>query len=496
MSEPSAPACVTAMAKPSFALAGDPISHYCAMFETRAREELELVALAKRFRERFVADPRFREGLAANASVPDAVSARFGLPIAASEVRPLWDENTGDGDDDRWPAARAWKQWYLELQAHRALLTAHATTGGRNPRFDAWHRRQTLRTASELGKRSEAITHPIVSFELSRGCSVGCWFCGISAERFQGYWPYTPGNRVLWREVLGMMCELFGPAAQTGFCYWATDPADNPDYVSFITDYHEITGWLPQTTTAAPLRNVAMTRSLLRLAERHRCVINRFSVLTLRALAAIHAEFTPLELLPVELVLHTKGALTPVALAGRARDRQRRLEVQGQPAKVAEFEWSGGTIACVSGFLVNMAEGRVRLVAPCLPDDANPLGHRTLSEARFATVAEFRRAVEQMIAIDMPDGLDSSAPVSFRSDLAYEADGERFHLSNGRTMHTVTVRPITRRLGDLIAAGDRSPSDIFGHLLAEGADLFVLGSAIQDLFDLGLIENRARAMSI
>lgn len=493
MTERLASACV-ARTENSAAPMSDPIAYYRAMFEKRSAQELELIARAKRFRERFIADPGFREELAANASAPDAVSKRFGLPITASEVRPLWDLKL-DSDADRWPAATAYEEWQRELQAHRGVLAAHATTGGCNPRFDAWHRRQTLRTTSELGKRSEAITHPIVSFELSQGCSVGCWFCGISADRFSGYWPYTPQNRALWRDVLGVMCELFGPAVQTGFCYWATDPADNPDYVSFIADYHEITGWLPQTTTASPLKNVALTRSILQLAERHRCVINRFSVLTLRALVAIHAEFTPAELLPVELVLHTKGSLTPVAVAGRARDRQRRLEAQGLPGKLAEFEWPGGTIACVSGFLVNMVERRVRLVAPCLPDEANPLGHRTLSEARFSTAVEFRRILEQMIAADMPECLDSSEPVGFRPDLAYEPDGEHFRLSNGRMMHTITIRPVTRRLGDLIATGDRSPSDIVGQLLAEGADVFLLGSAFQEMFDLGLIENNPGATS-
>jgi hypothetical protein len=238
-----------------------------------------------------------------------------------------------------------------------------------------------------------------------------------------------------------------------------------------------------------------MTRAILQLAQQHRCVVNRFSVLTLRALAAIHAEFTPEELLPVELVLHTKGSLTPVAVAGRARERQHRLEAQGLAAKLAEFEWPGGTIACVSGFLVNMVEGRVRLVAPSLPDDKNPLGHRTLSEARFSTAAEFRQVLEQMIAENMPDSLVSSEPVGFRADLAYEPEAECFRLSNGRTVHTVKIRPITRQLGDLIATGDHSPSEIVGQLLAEGCDIFLLGSAMQEMFDLGLIENAPRAAS-
>jgi radical SAM family RiPP maturation amino acid epimerase len=481
----------------SRAAPADPIAYYSWMFRKRSAEDLALIGRAKRFRERFVADQGFREALWANPTDPNKISQRYGLPIAASEVRPLWDLSATENDAvETWPAARAWKEWHQDLMAHRDALRAHATTGGRNRCFDAWHRRQMLRTASELGKESDAITHPIVSFELSQGCSVGCWFCGISADRFAGYWPYTLPNRALWRDVLRVMCDLFGSAVQTGFCYWATDPADNPDYDKFIEDYYEITGWLPQTTTAAPLKNIALTRAVLRLAEQHRCVINRFSVLTLRALAAIHAEFTPEELLAVELVLHTKGSLVPIALAGRARERRDRLEAEGHRAQLTQFEWPGGTIACVSGFLVNMIERRVRLIAPCRPSDMNPLGYRILSEGRFTTAAEFRQTLETMVADHMPESLDSGEPVGFRSDLAYDPAEEYFRLGNGRIIHTVAGRPFTRKLGDLIAGGDRTPSEIVAELLAEGADVFLLGPAIQEMFDLGLIENIPRAMPV
>jgi hypothetical protein len=227
----------------------------------------------------------------------------------------------------------------------------------------------------------------------------------------------------------------------------------------------------------------------------HRCVVDRFSVLTLRALAAIHAEFTPEELLPVELVLHTKGSLVPITLAGRARQRRDRLEGAGLATRLAPLEWPGGTIACVSGFLVNMVERRVRLIAPCRPSDTNPLGYLTLSQAGFATAAEFRHVLEAMIAAHMPESLGSGEPVGFRSDLAYEPAGEGFRLGNGRTTHTVAGQPFTRKLGELIAGGDRTPGEIVAELLADGADIFLLASAIQEIFDLGLIENIPRAIA-
>ena len=198
------------------------------------------------------------------------------------------------------------------------------------------------------------ITHPILAFELSAGCSIGCWFCGISADRFRGNFPYTRENATLWRDILDHAVDLFGPGAQSGFCYWGTDPSDNPDYPKFLEDYYAITGLLPQTTTAAPLKDMALTREVMRLGEKHRCVINRFSILNLKMFEAVHAAFSAEELLGVELVMQNRESLIAKARVGRAKERQQKLESAGKPASIAGVESEQSTIACASGFLVNM----------------------------------------------------------------------------------------------------------------------------------------------
>ena len=136
---------------------------------------------------------------------------------------------------------------------------------------------------------------------------------------------------------LGQSVELFGPAAQAGFCSWATDPSDNPDYPRFLEDYYAVTGALPQTTTALPLANLDFTRAVLRLSEHYRGLPNRFSILTLNAFDAVHETFTAEELLHVELVLLNRESLTSKAVAGRAQgaaaddDPGREGGASGQP---------------------------------------------------------------------------------------------------------------------------------------------------------------------
>jgi hypothetical protein len=75
---------------------------------------------------------------------------------------------------------------------------------------------------------------------------------------------------------------VFGEAATAGYCYWGNDPLDNPDYESFLIDFHDIIKAFPQTTTAQADRHVDRVRALLRLSEEKGGMIDRFSILTLK----------------------------------------------------------------------------------------------------------------------------------------------------------------------------------------------------------------------
>ena len=77
----------------------------------------------------------------------------------------------------------------------------------------------------------QVLLHPPFACELSKGCSVGCWFCGVSASKLGGHFEYTPDNGALWKGILNTIREFTGDASGgQGFLYWATDPRYNPDY--------------------------------------------------------------------------------------------------------------------------------------------------------------------------------------------------------------------------------------------------------------------------
>ena len=466
--------------------------HYRRMFDRRTPAEIHTLAHIKRFMERLIGDHSFRIALAENLDDARPVLERHGIDVDPGEMLPLWHraylKYRNTPECSQWPLAVLWDEYMAEMLHHRDMLRDNGDMTSAQPRFHAWRERQILRCNSELGGTGGSVTHPVISFELSEGCSVGCWFCGIAADRFKGYHAYTDDNAALWRSVVTHARELFGPAVQTGFCYWATDPCDNPDYDRFLLDYYNITGALPQTTTAAPLKNEALTRRVLGLFDRYRTVTNRFSVLTLRQLNQIHASFTPEELMGVEMVMQQKEALTVKAKAGRAEVRREKLREAGKSDQISLIEYDHTTIACVSGFLVNMVKGHIQLVTPVPGSKRWPLGYRIVGERSFKTADEFRQGLESLIDAHMQIGAPTDRPVRFRSDLKYCRGDDAFTLESRALRHTIGTGPAVVAVGELIARGMATPGELVMQAVTLGTDVFQAAALLDQLFDDGLLE--------
>jgi radical SAM family RiPP maturation amino acid epimerase len=463
---------------------------YREILDRHDAEELRTLAHTKRFLERYVADPRFRSKLQEKPDAPQLVAEAYGIAIDPSQALPLFSTDhmrfRFSEEEARWPVAKTWDDYQSEMAECRMLHQRAGDCADASPRFDAWRQRQIRRARGELGAMGSVITHPILAFELSAGCTVGCWFCGVSAGRFRGNFVYSVENARLWRTILDHCVDLFGTAAQIGFCYWATDPTDNPDYPRFIADYHTVTGSLPQTTTAAPLKNPAFTREILRLSDQHRCVINRFSILTLRMLDAVHAVFSAEELMKVDLVLQNRESLTSKAIVGRARERAQPA-APGRPVSTPIADPDHSTICCVSGFLVNMVDRSIQLVTPTRCSDRWPLGYRVFGKRRFATAPEFRAGVEELIDAHMPEEIASADVLSFRDDLTYHRNPNSFELRTRNGHFALGGFPGAGRLGDMIHKGGMTAGEIQAVLTRSGADIFVIADVMQQLFDRGLL---------
>ena len=418
-------------------------------------EELIRISHIERFIQRWQADPNFKQQVLTD---PYQAVAHYKLNVEPEEISLLWDEKIFQDNRQHKPSVLFIKR-RLDLQKSvRRNESSHTLETILEPHFKAWRERQIARCASQLCRSvHDNIMHFPMSFELSKGCSVGCSFCSVSAPRLGDIFTYNQENAKLWRQVLELMKEVLGPSAGAGFCYWATDPLDNPDYEKFCSDFHEILGVFPPTTTAQPLKNPARTRSLLKLSLEKGCMRNRFSILSLKMLNQVHEEFSPEELAFVGLVLQNPEAGIIKANSGRAREHNKK---KAEKTQEVLDDTLLGTNSCVSGFLFNMVDQSVKLISPCNADERWPLGYRVYEEGTFASVDDLKILLERMIANHMPLTVSKSDRISFRRDLKYESLPDGFQLSTRFLTHKFRNDPYIKQLGEVICKGDKTAEEI------------------------------------
>ncbi|MFI9719715.1 radical SAM family RiPP maturation amino acid epimerase [Streptomyces sp. NPDC052396] len=441
------------------------------------------VAWTKRVLERWMVDPSFRRQFEEDAS---AALKEIGAPLTPQQITPLL---CGDGrQDDAAPelplSVRRYRAFIQEKLNHRSRLRAHGQDTA-DRRMAIWRQRQMKRCNGELGtERSQAIVHAPATFELSKGCTVGCWFCGVAAPKFDHTWPYSEENAALWRDTLHTMRSIVGEPMGDAFLYWATDPLDNPDYEHYLADFHHILGQCPQTTTAIGHKDVARTRRLLKLSRGYGSPVDRFSIISISALNRVHEAFTAEELLHVECIPQNKGAAKPYVKsnAGRAREFAHKRGDELAP------EESSSTIACVSGFLFNMVDRSVRLITPCNASDRWPLGYWTLAQGTFDTAPELHELIHTMIAQHMRTRLRLQDPVRLRSDLKVTVEnGELRATALGQRM--AVAQQDLDDLAECLTQGMASAEDFaLRRQRRAGVPLTQTFAWLNRLFDEGLLD--------
>ena len=439
------------------------------------------IGQTKRFLERFVADPSFREALSDD---PAEAAQRWGLQRDPEEIRQFWEAPGRNLCAPAKTLAVARYRAYVEEQG--AFITSYrGMARPEEARWQAWRDRQILRCESHLGPKARLLVHAPFCIELGKGCSLGCWFCAVSAEKLGEQLAYTSDQARWWRECLEVLQEVAGEGARGGYCYWSNDPLDNPDYEQFMVDFHDVIGFFPQTTTAQADRHVDRVRGLLKLAEEKGGVIDRFSVLTLPQLNRIHEAFDASELAFVECVPQNKEALgAGHVVAGRALEREKRRVAQGKAEPTPEHLTS--TIACVSGFYLNMVDRRVQLITPCNASDRWPLGHWLLDEGTFTDASSLRRLLKRMIADNMKVSLSSDDVVAFRGDLTYEAAERGFEVTSPFRRHSVKLPEGLGALGEAILSGRHTLAELAMGTERPMEETFYLVQNL--LYDRGLLD--------
>ena len=445
------------------------------------------VGNTKRFIERWYADNKFRELVAVDAA---AAALQYDLKSDPEEIRILWDPELREtlATAASLPlSVRRYLAFQNEKARSRHRYRERATP--LDPRFAAWRARMMRRCVSHLGgHKAEYVVHAPMCFELSKGCSVGCWFCSVAAPRLSDQFLYTPENQRLWRETLEVFQEKVGPPAGMAFCYWASDPLDNPDYEQYLCDFHDVLGEFPQTTTAQAQKHVERVRELLRLAEERDGMLERFSILTLKQWKLIHDAFDPAELTYVECIPQNKEAFnSSKSISGRALERHRKRVAKNQEELIPDDQTF--TTACVSGFLVNMVDRTVRLITPCHACDRWPLGYWVVDHGTFSDGATLARLLDRMVEDNMPLTVPRDKPMRLRRDLKFTACDDGFEVATRYWSQAVRRNTTTRELGLRLQAGQHSAAKLALELMdCYGVPLEETFMILNDLLERGIVD--------
>jgi radical SAM family RiPP maturation amino acid epimerase len=454
------------------------------------------VARTKRFLEWWSADAEFRRTIEQD---PGA-AARAGLGVDAEELRFVWDgpfhlEMLRRPDWVMPRSVQRYRLWCAEKIRYRDRMRCELCAP-EDPRQRAWRQRQVNRTLGQLGVSAwQNIIHAPFAIELSEGCSVGCWFCGVSAERKKTDFLYTEENGRLWRDTLTVLRNRFGAAAAYGFMYWATDPLDNPDYEKFGVDFAQICGRFPQTTTAQPQKHVERVRRLLKLSAEYGCEINRFSVLSLSIFKKIMEAFTAEELLHCELVQQNREASSLQSNSGRARgagELRKRAESRGIDTEWAE---APGTISCVSGFLLNMVQRSVRLVTPCPSSDTWPDGHWVIEQGHFRDAEDLAVLLDTMVERHMSISLRARDRVRLRPDTKLSVSLDEICIESYGIVTTIKGQSHLVPLLKALASGNLTAGEIVVDMenrYGFPAEQVMVG--LNSLFDQGILDEEPQGV--
>ncbi|MDR2115509.1 MAG: radical SAM family RiPP maturation amino acid epimerase [Planctomycetaceae bacterium] len=447
-------------------------------------EYIRSVAEIKRFLEVYTGKIEIRNQCKLDSNYAQKVIDELGLDISSNKIRIIWDSDLiRNIEGSYWMAETddvlRHRCFIQEKINHRAELQQIRCVP-QNERLKIWRRRQMERLFTEVGfGQARSMIHAPLIFELSDGCSVGCWFCGVNAKKKGEDFLYTRDNIKLWRDTLEFFNDFLGKSAGTGTCYYGTEPFDNPDYELFCDDFADILGTFPQTTTAVALRDVERTRRLLKHSRERGTKINRFSILSEKILDEVHAAFTPEELLYTELLTQNFEASSGISHAGRAREHKELFQKKEKLTGTA-FPTEPASICCISGFRLNMVRKTIDILTPCGANEKYPLGEWHLASGSFNTVADIEKIVrdwtENVISVRLlPRNL-----VAFRPDIAAElsADSERLLLKirSGVYAFKNKLNPFILKL---VQAGNLSAYQIAEQICQQDTNI-----SLEDVFEM------------
>lgn len=258
--------------------------------------------------------------------------------------------------------------------------------------WSRWRQQQIARLSSEYKTiRASQIMHIPFAFELTNGCSGRCSFCGLSAPPLQESSASVAFDR--FEAALDSLGRYAGNLAHRGVLYWATDPMDHPQYEQYANAFAIRFGSWPSTTTALAENQPSRLSRWIDAQNASRPWSIRCSLRTPSAYRKLCSGLDVRQRARIRLLpqYHQKAS-DYQARAGRLYSSARH-----RSSSVSRSD-SGGTIACVSGFLISLPRSEIKLVTPCCAEELNPNGYRTLSTRSFSSSSSLLSEIDSLLS--------------------------------------------------------------------------------------------------
>jgi hypothetical protein len=203
----------------------------------------------------------------------------------------------------------------------------------------------------------------------------------------------------------------------------------------------------------------------------------------------IHELYTPEELRDVELLMQMKDHPRQKVSGGRILKEEEGLRGR-EEGHYMDSMVPQGSIACVSGFLINMVRRTIQLVSPCYTSEQWPYGYRVFDTLTFdKSPAAFERALQTLIERNMPRSPAPDYPARFRDDLTYRPTAEGFDLLSPNQVHHFCGQEMYGLVGRLLAAGNLTYQQLSDAVLDGGSrNPLLAADALQKMFDGGFLD--------
>ena len=148
-----------------------------------------------------------------------------------------------------------------------------------------------------------------------------------------------------------------------------------------------------------------------------------------------------------------------------------------------------GSIACVSGFNINLVSRTIMLFSPCYVSSRWPHGFRVFGQASYKNASDFPEAINDLVERCMFMSPPGDKIIRFRDDIVFRPTEDGFDLATPNQLHHFKGKDKYGPLGKMIGSGEFTFEELTKELIQKHKiNPIILRAVLQNLFDEGFLD--------